>query len=89
MKDPKKLAFKIFDDMKAGEKALVSVFAPRNPDLFIQLGKQYIDDGGDLMFSEDYATIYKTTPLADIIATADQFETLRNDKRTENDSEGA
>ena len=89
MKDPKEEAYKIFDGMEARTKVLVADFAPKNPGLLIQFGKQYIDEGGDLMFSADYATIYKTTPWANIIATADQFETLRNDKRTENDSEGS
>ena len=71
MKNPRLTAFKIFDDMVAGEKLRVSVFAKKEPDLFIQIGKEYIDKGGDIMFNADYSVIYKVRSMADILAIAD------------------
>lgn len=63
MRDPRKIAFEIFDNMKERETLRISVFAPNKPDLFIRYGKEYIDEGGELEFSNDYAYIRKISPI--------------------------
>jgi len=50
-----------FDDLKPGEMKLVSEV--RNPELMITAGKEYIDMGGALTFTDDYSSIVKPNPI--------------------------
>lgn len=73
MKDPRKTAYALFDSMKIGDVLKVSIHAPKKPELFIQMGKDYIDAGGDLEFSGDYSKIRKLTPMSELLAGEQQF----------------
>ena len=72
-KDPKLVAFEIFDALSFKEEILVSTHAPRKPELFIWFGKEYIDQGGAIEFSGDYTRIRKITPWEEIEAIANQI----------------
>lgn len=75
MKSARKTAYAIFDSMETCDILKVSVFAPNQPDLFIQLAKDYIDEGGDIEFSEDYSRIRKLTPMAELLESEKKFLT--------------
>lgn len=59
-KDPRDVAFTMFDEMQPRDIIKVADCAPKKPELFIEFGKEYINQGGQLMFSRDYTIIYKT-----------------------------
>lgn len=63
MEEPYKIASAIFDNMKPGSMIKVSDFAAKNPDLFIQMAKQYIDNGGMIGFLFNYSVIQKQHPI--------------------------
>lgn len=71
-------AYQMFDELEKGQVIVIKNETTR-PDVLVQYGKDYIDKGGNIMFSGDYSKVIKTTPLAEIIAIADQFETQRNE----------
>jgi hypothetical protein len=53
-----------FDKMKDGEKIEISVVGKRDPDLFIDMCKNYINTHPNYEFSSDYKFIRKlNTPL--------------------------
>lgn len=60
-------AFEIFDKLKKGDIIKISEIAPRDPDNFVKYGKEYIDNGGGLLFSSDYSLIQKCTSFKEII----------------------
>ncbi len=61
-----------FDNMQPGETLTVS--QARNPADLITAGKDYIDAGGMLTFSDDYSTLTKCNP----IPTTDAIRILVN-----------
>jgi hypothetical protein len=53
-------AFDIFDKLRINQSIMVKDFAKKDPEAFIQYGKDYIDNGGGLVFNSDYSIITKT-----------------------------
>jgi len=78
MRTPKEYAFALFDSMKNGEFLKVSAHAPNKPDLFIQIAKDYIDEGGAIEFNDDYTRIRKITSMAEFLAAEDELFNNRN-----------
>jgi hypothetical protein len=78
MKTPREYAFAIFDNMKNGEFLKVLAHAPNKPDLFIQMGKDYIDEGGAIEFNDDYTRIRKITSMAEVLEAEYELFLNRN-----------
>jgi len=62
------LAFcwKILDKIEVGNKILVSDYAKKDPKLFINCCKLYIDVYGNMMFNKDYTELYKVYSFKEI-----------------------
>lgn len=59
MEDLKEKAFNLFDRLNKGDVLIISEIAVRDPESFTKYAKEYIDSGGGLIFSNDYASIRK------------------------------
>lgn len=60
-------AFKIFDKLIIGQSIKISDFAKKDPSSFIQYGKDYIDQGGGLLFSKDYTFVTKVQSFQELM----------------------
>jgi len=61
----KELAFKFFDEMKAGQVVAIKEIAKKNPEAFKQYLKDYIDLGGNITVSSDWKKFRKDSDLKD------------------------
>jgi len=61
----KELAFKFFDEMKAGKVVAIKEIAKKNPEAFKQYLKDYIDLGGNITVSSDWKKFRKDSDLKD------------------------
>jgi len=61
----KNLAFKFFDEMKAGQVVAIKEIAKKNPEAFKQYLKDYIDLGGNITISSDWKKFRKDSDLKD------------------------
>ena len=61
----KELAFKFFDEMKAGQVVAIKEIAKKNPEAFKQYLKDYIDLGGQITVSSDWKKFRKDSDLKD------------------------
>lgn len=66
MNKAEKIAFDLFHSMKVYDVINISDHAPNKPDLFIQKAKEYIDNGGNIEFSNDYKRIRKLNEIPPI-----------------------
>ena len=57
------LAFKFFDQMKAGQVIAIKEIAKNNPEAFKQYLKDYIDLGGQITISSDWKKFRKDSDL--------------------------
>ncbi len=66
--DDKTLIFcwNILDKIEVGQKILISQYAPKKPDLFIDCAKKYADCYGTILFSDDYKQIKKVNTFKQI-----------------------
>ena len=55
----KELAFKFFDDMKAGQVVAIKEIAKKDPEAFKQYLRDYIDEGGHITISNDWKKFRK------------------------------
>lgn len=55
----KEQAYKVFDYLKEDQSINILKFAKNDPKAFIQYAKDYIDDFGSLVFSDDMAIVTK------------------------------
>ncbi|TDO21923.1 hypothetical protein [Pedobacter duraquae] len=68
-------AFKVFDEMERWKVIVVKKFALLDPAAFIEYGKAYIEQGGNIEFSQDYERIRKIGSVQEIPLT--RFELAR------------
>jgi hypothetical protein len=61
----KDLAFKFFDEMKAGKVVAIKEIAKKDPEAFKQYLKDYIDLGGNITVSSDWKKFRKDSDLKD------------------------
>ncbi|RAJ28907.1 hypothetical protein [Pedobacter cryoconitis] len=59
-------AYQIFDGLERGQVIILKNETPA-PEILIQYGKDYIDQGGAIEFSGDYSKIRKVTSMEEII----------------------
>lgn len=64
----KELAFKFFDNMKAGQVVAIKEIAKKDPEAFKQYLKDYIDDGGHITVSSDWKKFRKDSDPKDFIS---------------------
>lgn len=64
----KELAFKFFDNMKAGQVVAIKEIAKKDPEAFKQYIKDYIDDGGHITVSSDWKKFRKDSDPKDFIS---------------------
>jgi hypothetical protein len=58
MAELRQRAFELFEKMKPGQILVISEFAKKDPEKFVQYGKDYIDQGNNFEFNKNY-TKYK------------------------------
>lgn len=58
--------WEILDKIEVGNSILVSDYAKKDPKLFIECCKQYIDVYGNMVFNKDYTKIYKCLSFKEI-----------------------
>lgn len=58
--------WKILDKIEIGKNILISDYAKKDPELFIDCCKQYIDVYGNMMFNKDYTEVYKCHTFKEI-----------------------
>jgi hypothetical protein len=63
----KNLAFKFFDEMKAGQVVAIKEIAKKDPEAFKQYLKDYIDLGGNITISSDWKKFRKDSDPKDFI----------------------
>lgn len=63
----KELAFKFFDEMKAGQVVAIKEIAKKDPEAFKQYLKDYIDAGGHITVSSDWKKFRKDSDPKDFI----------------------
>jgi hypothetical protein len=56
----------ILDKIEVGQKIIISQYAPKKPDLFIECAKKYADCYGTILFSDDYKQIKKVLNFVDV-----------------------
>jgi hypothetical protein len=61
------LAFKFFDEMKAGQVVAIKEIAKKDPEAFKQYLKDYIDLGGHITVSSDWKKFRKDSDPKDFI----------------------
>jgi len=61
----KELAFKFFDEMKAGKVVAIKEIAKKDPEAFKQYLKDYIDAGGNITISSDWKKFRKDSDTKD------------------------
>lgn len=61
--DLRDLAFKFFDEMKAGQVVAIKEIAKNNPEAFKQYLKEYIDSGGQMTVSNDWKKFRKESDI--------------------------
>jgi hypothetical protein len=61
----KELAFKFFDEMKAGKVVAIKEIAKKDPEAFKQYLKDYIDAGGNITISSDWKKFRKDSDSKD------------------------
>lgn len=71
----KQKAFDIFNKLNIGQSIVVKDFAKNDPKAFIQYGKDYIDDGGGLVFNHDYSIMTKTETFQELMEYIDSRKT--------------
>lgn len=64
----KGLAFKFFDNMKAGQVVAIKEIAKKDPEAFKQYIKDYIDEGGHITVSSDWKKFRKDSDPKDFIS---------------------
>ena len=63
MDKQKRKAFNEFNKMKQGQVIIIKDFAKRDSAAFTDYGKEYIDQGGNIEFSNDYSKIRKISAI--------------------------
>lgn len=63
----KELAFKFFDEMKAGQVVAIKEIAKKDPEAFKQYLKDYIDAGGNITISSDWKKFRKDSDPKDFV----------------------
>jgi len=63
----KELAFKFFDEMKAGQVVAIKEIAKKDPEVFKQYLKDYIDAGGNITISSDWKKFRKDSDPKDFV----------------------
>jgi len=61
----KELAFKFFDEMKAGKVVAIKEIAKKDPEAFKQYLRDYIDAGGNITISSDWKKFRKDSDSKD------------------------
>ena len=61
--DLRDLAFKFFDEMKAGQVVAIKEIAKNNPEAFKEYLKEYIDSGGQMTVSNDWKKFRKESDI--------------------------
>jgi hypothetical protein len=61
----KELAFKFFDEMKAGKVVAIKEIAKKDPEAFKQYLRDYIDAGGNITISSDWKKFRKDSDTKD------------------------
>jgi len=61
----KELAFKFFDEMKAGKVVAIKEIAKKDPEAFKQYLRDYIDLGGNITISSDWKKFRKDSDSKD------------------------
>jgi len=73
-------AFKLFDELEDWKVIVVKKIAVNDPNAFVQFGKDYIEQGGNIEFSGDFERIRKIRSVNDIPLTP--FELRANNRNT-------
>lgn len=63
----KELAFKFFDEIKAGQVVAIKEIAKKDPEAFKQYLKDYIDAGGHITVSSDWKKFRKDSDPKDFV----------------------
>lgn len=63
----KELAFKFFDEMKAGQVVAIKEIAKKDPEAFKEYLKEYIDLGGRITISSDWKKFRKDSDERDFV----------------------
>ena len=63
----KELAFKFFDEMKVGQVVAIKEIAKKDPELFKQYLRDYIDEGGNITISSDWKKFRKDSDPKDFV----------------------
>lgn len=63
----KELAFKFFDEMKAGQVVAIKEIAKKDPEAFKQYLRDYIDLGGHITISNDWKKFRKDSDPKDFV----------------------
>lgn len=63
----KDLAFKFFDEMKAGQVVAIKEIAKKDPEAFKQYLRDYIDLGGHITISSDWKKFRKDNDPKDFV----------------------
>jgi hypothetical protein len=63
----KDLAFKFFDEMKVGQVVAIKEIAKKDPEVFKQYLRDYIDEGGHITISSDWKKFRKDSDPKDFV----------------------
>ena len=61
------LAFKFFDEMKVGQVVAIKEIAKKDPEVFKQYLRDYIDEGGHITISSDWKKFRKDSDPKDFV----------------------